>query len=95
MRWTILILNLLAVVALQFLAAYATAAHRTHSYSVYRELVANHALAEKPTWQATRRGGTDSHPRIRGLLLVARSHCFSRLHFQRPYLFLFTHTTTQ
>jgi hypothetical protein len=50
MRWTILILNLFAVVALQFLAAYATTAHRTHAYSVYRELVANHALVEKPTY---------------------------------------------
>jgi hypothetical protein len=50
MRWTILILNLLAVVALQFLAAYVTAAHRTHAYSVYRELVANQALVETPTY---------------------------------------------
>ena len=43
-------MNLLAVVALQFLAAYATAAHRTHAYSVYRELEMNHALVEKPTY---------------------------------------------
>ena len=50
MRWTILILNLLAAVALQFLAAYATAAHRTHAFSVYRELVSNHALVDKPTY---------------------------------------------
>ena len=50
MRWTILIMNLLAVGVLQFLAAYATAAHRTHAYSVYRELVANHALVEKPSY---------------------------------------------
>jgi hypothetical protein len=50
MRWTILILNLIAVVVLQLLAAYATATHRTHAYSVYRELVANHALVEKPTY---------------------------------------------
>jgi hypothetical protein len=50
MRWTILILNLIAVVVLQFLAAYATAAHRTHAYSVFRELEINHALVEKPTY---------------------------------------------
>ena len=50
MRWTILILNLLAAVALQFIAAYATAVHRTHAFSVYRELVSNHALVDKPTY---------------------------------------------
>ena len=50
MRWAILILNLLAVVALQFAAVYAATAHRGHAYSVYHELVANHALAEKPTY---------------------------------------------
>src|SRR5438874_10978547 len=50
MRWTILIMNLLALVALRFLAAYATAAHRTHAFSTYRALVDNHALVEKPTY---------------------------------------------
>ncbi|GEM_PF-2075161 len=50
MRWTVLIMNLLAAVVLQFLAASATAAHRTHAISVCRELVANHALVEKPTY---------------------------------------------
>jgi len=50
MRWTILIMNLLAVVVLQILANYATAAHRTHAYSVYHELVANHAIVYKPTY---------------------------------------------
>ena len=50
MRWAILILNLLAVVVLQFAAVYATAAHRAHAYSVYHEIVANHALVEKPTY---------------------------------------------
>src|SRR5688572_10130690 len=49
MRWTILIMNLLAAVALQFLAGYAKAAHRTHAYSVYRELVSNRAIVERPT----------------------------------------------
>ena len=50
MRSTILILNLLAVVILQVLAGYATAAHRTHAVSIYRELVANRALVDKPTY---------------------------------------------
>jgi hypothetical protein len=49
MRWTILIMNLLAAVALHFLASYAEVAHRTHAYSVYRELVNNRALVERPT----------------------------------------------
>ena len=49
MRWTILIINLIAAVALQVLAGFATAAHRTHAYSVYRELVENRALVERPT----------------------------------------------
>jgi hypothetical protein len=50
MRWTILILNFLAAVAFVFLAAAATAAHRTHAFSTYRELEINHALVEKPTY---------------------------------------------
>jgi hypothetical protein len=49
MRWAILILNILAIVALQFFAGVATAAHRTHAYSVYRGLVADRALVEQPT----------------------------------------------
>ena len=50
MRWTMLILNILAAVAFMFLAGFATAAHRTHAYSTYRELEINHALVEKPTY---------------------------------------------
>ena len=50
MRWTLLILNLLAAVALIFLSAYAVAAHRTHAFSTYRLLVNNHALVEQPTF---------------------------------------------
>jgi hypothetical protein len=50
MRWTILVLNLLAAVAFVFLATAATAAHRTHAYSTYRELEMNHALVAKPTY---------------------------------------------
>ena len=50
MRWTMLILNLLAAVAFVFLAAFAASAHRTHAYSTYRELEINHALVAKPTY---------------------------------------------
>jgi hypothetical protein len=50
MRWTMLILNVLAAVAFVFLAAAATHAHRTHAYSMYREFEINHALVENPTY---------------------------------------------
>lgn len=50
MRWTILILNLLMAVAFVFLAAAATAAHRTHAYSMYRELEIHHVIVEKPKY---------------------------------------------
>jgi len=50
MRWTVLIMNVLAALLLQFLAAYAAAAHRTHAFSVYRTLVIHRALVENPTY---------------------------------------------
>src|SRR5262245_2871541 len=50
MRWTPLILNLLAAAVFVFLAIVATNAHVTHAYSTYRGLVLNHALVEKPTY---------------------------------------------
>jgi hypothetical protein len=50
MRWSILILNLLAAVAFVVIASMFTAAHRTHAYSTYRELVHHRALMEKPTY---------------------------------------------
>lgn len=45
-----LILNFLAAVAFVFIASMLLAAHRTHAYSTYRELVANRALVDKPTY---------------------------------------------
>ena len=94
MRWTILILNLLAVVALQFLAAYATAAHRTHSYSVYRELVANHALVEKPTYTDGRR--LDVEARLRtigsGGYYSLLAHIASAACIFTGLIFFFSHT---
>ena len=50
MRWTILILNFLAAVMFVFIASMLLAAHRTHAYSTYRELLANRALVDKPTY---------------------------------------------
>ena len=94
MRWTILILNLLAVVALQFLAAYATAAHRTHAYSVYRELVANHALVEKPTY--TNGEPLDVEARLRtigsGSYYSLLAHIASAACLLAGLVFFFTHT---
>jgi hypothetical protein len=45
-----LILNILAAVAFVLLAALLTSAHRTHAYSMYRELEIHHAIVEKPTY---------------------------------------------
>ena len=50
MRWTMLILNVLAAVVFVSLAAVATQAQRTHAYSTFRELEIHHALVEKPTY---------------------------------------------
>ena len=94
MRWTILTLNLLAVVALQFLAAYATAAHRTHAFSVYRELVANHALVEKPTY--TSGEPLDVERRLRtigsGGYYSLLAHIASAACLLTGFVFFFTHT---
>ena len=97
MRWTILILNLLAVVALQFLAAYATAAHRTHAFSVYRELVANHALVEKPAY--TNGEPLDVERRLRtigsgGYYSLLAHNRIGGLFAHRHCVFLYAHTTS-
>ena len=60
-----LILNILAAVAFMFLAGFATATHRTHAYSTYRELEINHALVEKPTY--TDGKPMDVEARLRGI----------------------------
>ena len=65
MRWTMLILNLLAAVAFVFAASMLTAANRVHAYSTYRELVHNKALVDKPTY--TSGEPLDVEARIRGV----------------------------
>jgi hypothetical protein len=65
MRWTMLILNILAAVAFLVLAGFATAAHRTHAYSTYRELEINHALVTKPTYPDGK--PLDVEARLRGI----------------------------
>lgn len=65
MRWAMLVLNLLAAVAFVFAASMLAAAHRTHAYSTYRELVLNKALVERPTY--TSGEPLDVEARIRGV----------------------------
>ena len=60
-----LILNFLAAVTFVFIASMLVAAHRTHAYSTYRELVANRALVDKPTY--TNGEPLDVEARIRGV----------------------------
>jgi hypothetical protein len=50
MRWTMLIVNVLAAGAFVFVGATLTRFHRAHAYSMYRELEYNRALVEKPTY---------------------------------------------
>ena len=47
MKKTLIIGNFLAAVGLLFLGGMATSAHRTHAYSVYRELQSQHVLVER------------------------------------------------
>jgi hypothetical protein len=66
MKLALVILNVVAAVALVFLGNLAVAAHRTHAYSVYRELQEQHVLAERPDYNVEKRlrtiaaGGTYS-----------------------------------
>lgn len=48
MRWTILIVNVLAALALQILASLTETAQQNHASSVYRELLNSHAIVEQP-----------------------------------------------
>jgi hypothetical protein len=66
MKWALVIANVAAAGALIFLGSTAVAAHRTHAYSVYRELQEQHVLVERPDYDVERRlrtiaaGGTYS-----------------------------------
>jgi hypothetical protein len=65
-KWTLVILNVIAAVGLVFVGGYAVAAHRTHAYSVYRELQEQRVLVERADYDVERRlrtiaaGGTYS-----------------------------------
>jgi hypothetical protein len=55
MKWTLVILNVIAAVALVFLGILAVAAHRTHALSVYVELKQRNVLIERPDYDIERR----------------------------------------
>ena len=55
MKLTLVIGNLVAPVLLFFLGCFAVAAHRTHGYSVYKELQANHVLVERGNYDVAHR----------------------------------------
>ncbi len=54
MKWTWVILNVVAAVALIFVGSMAVAAHRTHAYSVYHELQEQRVLVERPDYDVAR-----------------------------------------
>ena len=54
-KWFLVILNVVAAVALVLLGGFAVAAHRTHAYSVYRELQEQRVLVERPDYDVQRR----------------------------------------
>ena len=55
MKLTLVILNVIASIGLVFLGSFAVAAHRTHAYSVYRELQEQHVLVERADYDVERR----------------------------------------
>jgi hypothetical protein len=65
MRWTVLIINVLAAVGFVILAAFLHGAHRTHAYSTYRELEIHHAIVEKPSY--TNEEPLDVEARLRAI----------------------------
>ena len=55
MKLTFIITNLAAAIALYVLGGMAVAAHRTHAFSVYRELQTQHVLVERPDYDVEKR----------------------------------------
>jgi hypothetical protein len=54
-KWLLVILNLIAAAGLILLGGFAVAAHRTHAYSVYRELQDKRVLVERPDYSVEQR----------------------------------------
>ena len=77
MKLTLVILNVVAAVALVLLGSFAVAAHRTHAYSVYRELKTQNVLVERPDYDVERRirtvaaGGTSIG--FKGMMVAAKT----------------------
>jgi hypothetical protein len=55
MRWVLIVGNIAAAIGLVFLGNMAVAAHRTHSYSMYRELQTQGVLNERPDYDVKTR----------------------------------------
>ena len=55
MKRLLIIANVAAAVALFFLGNFAVAAHRTHAFSLYRELHEQHVLNERPDYDVEKR----------------------------------------
>jgi len=58
MKWIAIVTNLLAAIAFEFLGGMAVAAHRSHAYSMYRELQDRHVLVERVDYDAQKRVGS-------------------------------------
>lgn len=55
MKWTLIIGNVAVAGCLVLLGGMAAAAHRTHAYSTYRELVRQDVLVERPDYDVAQR----------------------------------------
>jgi hypothetical protein len=54
-RWTLIITNVLAAIALVALGAMAVSAHRAHAFSTYVELQKQHVLTERPGYDVLKK----------------------------------------
>jgi len=55
MRWVLISVNMLMALAFFFLGSAGVAAHRSHAYSVYRELQDQHVLVERADYDVEAR----------------------------------------
>lgn len=92
MRWTMLILNLLAAVGLMLLTGMAISAHRTHAFSTYRALVNNQVLVERPAFTNGQPFDVEAHLRgiaAGGSYYSVLGHCAAGACALNGFLFFF------